>query len=194
MHGQKIVFGILGFLLFFPVLSCYSEEDHSTSHAHHSHHKSGIEYGVSIEYSYLDEKKDEHSGEGVEEQSQDSEHEIHNESQFVPGLHLHIIKQLAKEGFLKYLGAGVGGELLFTRDTHYSLMGSLAFYPWRELVLILSPGAEFAKHEGNKETALVMHYEAAYGFMVNDFHIGPAIGFAQTGDSQHYSLGIHIGF
>jgi hypothetical protein len=165
----------------------------SSRHHHHDHHGDGFEFGVSLEYAYL---KEDH-GEDEEEGEEEHEHEVHgehDESESVPGLHLHLIKGISSDGIGKHFGVGLSGEVLFTDDPHYSVMGSLAIYPWSEWNLLLSPGVEFASHEGSYEREFSMHYELGYSWQVGEYHIGPVIGFAHTKDSEHYSAGIHLGF
>ena len=165
---------------------CYSDEQPSHADHHHAHHDGGFEFGFSAEYTYIDEDEEEHEDE--------DEHSDHDDNESALGLHLHLIKRFSGEGFQEFFGIGVGGEILFTDDPHYGLMGSLAVYPWRELTLMVSPGVEIAKHDGSYDSEFAMHYEASYGVKVKGFHIGPVIGFSHTRDSEHYSAGIHIGF
>ncbi|MEZ4754542.1 MAG: hypothetical protein R3A13_09585 [Bdellovibrionota bacterium] len=172
------------FCLFTPSIS-FSEGENN--HQHYEHHSNGLEIGLSVEYVYLDEGSE-------DEVHHEEEHEEHDSTESVAGLHAHIIKSLGDEGIQKNLGLGIGGEILFTDDPHYGLMASLAIYPWSEWLLMLSPGVEIAKHEGSYENKFVMHYEISYGFEFDNYHIGPAIGFAHTQDTKHYSAGIHIGF
>jgi hypothetical protein len=140
-------------------------------HAHGSHnHEHVNEVGLSAGYVYL-----EHDGEDAF------------------GLHLHYMRRLQGDGLRRFFGLGVGFETIFADHMHYGILASLAVYPWRNLVLTLSPGLVFAEHEDEWETNLAAHIEATYGFRFGEFEIGPNIGFAQSGEDRHYLVGIHIG-
>ena len=180
----QALFSFFIFVLLLLPIECRSED--LDTHHHYNHHSDSFEFGFSLEYTYLDEESEEHDdGEN---------HESHDGSESVMGLHAHVIRGLPGEGIQKYFGIGLGGEVLFTEDPHYGLMGSLAIYPWHEWVIMVSPGVEFAKHESSYESEFAMHYELSYGFEVGDYHIGPVVGFAHTQDAEHYSAGIHFGF
>jgi len=139
----------------------------------HQSHMAPYEFGLSLESFTL---KDEH----------------HTET--APGVHFHLIKKLDNSGFFKDFGIGLGGEFIFSDEVHYGAMVSLAYYPWRELAIIVSPGYEFAKHDGNTENAFAMHYELSYAFEINGIHMGPVVSFSETDHSEHYSFGWHFGF
>jgi hypothetical protein len=183
------LFSFLVFTFLILPIDCRSDEH---PHPHHGSHSDGLEIGISLEYTYIDEGSEEHDDE--EEGESHDESESHDGSESVAGIHAHVLKSLSGEGLQKYLGVGFGGEILFTDDPHYGLMGSLAVYPLRDLALMVSPGVEIAKHDGSYETEFAMHYEISYGFEVGDFHVGPVIGFSHTQDSEHYAAGIHFGF
>jgi len=182
---MRIAFLFTWALSFLVTLSvCHSEEDHSEHD--HSHH-GGLEIGISLEYTYLDEEVDEH-----EEEEHDPDR--HNGSESALGLHLHLVRALSENGHQRHFGVGIGGEIILAEDPHYGLMGSLAIYPRDELTLMVSPGIEIAKHDGSHDTEFAMHYEATYGFWFSGLHLGPVIGFSHTADAEHYSAGIHLGF
>ena len=85
-------------------------------------------------------------------------------------------------------------SMIITDEKHYGAMVTLAVHPWRDLVLSVSPGFEWANHEGTWESEYATHLEAAYTFDVSEkYHIGPVIGYSKTSDAEHYTVGIHIG-
>lgn len=136
----------------------------------HSGHESGeTEVGVSLGYSYLEEEKEN----GI-------------------NLHFHFMKRLTGEGIQKYLSVGLGVETIFTDEQHYGAMISLGVHPWRNLVISVSPGWEWAKHDGEWESGYATHLEAAYVFEGPGFHYGPVIGYSKTQDDQHYTVGLHF--
>jgi hypothetical protein len=110
-------------------------------------------------------------------------------------LHLHLLKRLGDEGLKKYFSAGFGAEVIRTDETHYGAMVTLAYHPVEDLVLAVSPGFEWAKHDGSSwEREYATHLEAAYSFDVSEnYHIGPVIGYSKTSEAEHYTVGIHIG-
>lgn len=143
-----------------------SEEDHHGSHEGHE-----WELGASIGYANL-------PTEGTEG----------------TGLHLHILKRLDGDGIEKYFSIGFGGEMLITDEKHYAAMVTLGIHPWRDLVLSVAPGFEWANHEGEWEREYATHFEAVYSFDISEnYHIGPAIGYSKTSEAEHYTVGIHIG-
>ncbi len=137
----------------------------------HAHHDHAFEIGLSTGYTYLD-----------------------NENESAPGVHLHLMRRLSGEGFQRYFGVGLGLETIFAAHQHHAVMGSVAVYPWRSLVLTVSPGVVFADHDGQWEDEFAIHIEASYGFTWGEFEIGPVIGFSQADDDRHYMAGIHIGW
>lgn len=150
-----------------------SEEEHPESHdSHHEMHE--WELGISVGYANLKTENEEGGN-----------------------LHLHLLKRLEGDGFEKYFSVGFGAEVIVTTENekHYGAMVTLAVHPWRDLVLSVSPGFEWAKHEGSSwEREYATHLEAAYSFDVSEnYHIGPVIGYSKTSDAEHYTVGIHIG-
>ena len=137
---------------------------------HNGHENSEIEIGVSVGYAYLEEEKED----GV-------------------NLHLHVMKNLSGEGIQKYLSVGFGIETIFADEEHYSAMLSLGIHPWKNLVLTVSPGWEWAKHDGVWESGYATHIEATYLFEGDGFHYGPVVGYSKTQDDQHYTIGVHFG-
>ncbi|RLA70824.1 MAG: hypothetical protein DRG09_02100 [Epsilonproteobacteria bacterium] len=141
-----------------------SEEDH---HGHEGHE---WELGISAGYANLKTEEEE----GV-------------------NLHLHLLKSLGDEGFMKYFSAGFGAEMIRTDETHYGAMVTLAYHPVEDLTLSVSPGYEWEKHEDSWESHFAMHYEASYSFDISEsYHIGPVIGYSKTSEAEHYTVGIHI--
>jgi len=142
-------------------------DEHEEGHINHAH---AIEIGMSAGYVYL---------------------EPEDESAF--GLDLHFIRRFQGESFKKYLGLGVGFETIFADHLHYNVMGSIAIYPYRNLVVILSPGIVFVEHHEELEKRYSTHLEAVYGFLFGEYEIGPVLGLAQAEDDIHYIIGIHLG-
>ena len=139
-------------------------------HAHHGHDLSGLELGLSAGYVHLAE-----------------------EDEDIPGVHAHLLQRLGDEGIRRHLAVGVGAEYLFAEEEHYAFMFSFAAYPWRGLVLSVSPGVQWAEHEGGTEAEYSTHLEAAYVFSVGHYDIGPVIDYSRTKDEEHYMVGLHIG-
>jgi len=147
-----------------------SEEDHHDLHDSHEMHE--WELGVSFGYANLKTEGEEGGN-----------------------LHLHLLKRLEGDGFEKYFSVGFGAEVIVTDEKHYGAMLTLAYHPVEDLVLSVSPGFEWAKHEGSSwEREYATHLEAAYSFDVSEnYHVGPVIGYSKTKDAEHYTVGIHIG-
>lgn len=144
------------------------EEGHD--HDHHGHDVSGPELGMSVGYVHLDE-----------------------EGEDVLGVHAHLLQRLGDTGFRRYFAFGVGGEYLFSDEAHYALMISLAAYPWRGLALSISPGVQWAEHDGKTEAEYSTHLEAAYTIPVGAYDLGPVIDYSWTGDEDHVLVGLHVG-
>lgn len=150
-----------------------SEEDHHDE-IHHSHAEHEWELGVSVGYANLKTENEEGGN-----------------------LHLHLLKRLDGEGIEKYFSVGFGAEIIVTTESekHYGAMVTFAYHPVEALTLSVSPGFEWAKHEGSSwERKYATHLEAAYAFDVSEnYHIGPVVGYSKTSDTEHYTVGIHIG-
>jgi len=149
--------------------TAYSKETHSDSHQEHDKHD--IEIGVSVGYAYLEEEKE-----------------------VGANLHLHFMKKLSGEGIQKYLSVGVGLETIFAHEQHKAALLALGIHPVDNVVLTLSAGTEWAKHNGVTESGTVIHFEATYLFEAEGYHYGPVVGYAKTHEDQHYTLGLHFGF
>ena len=144
-----------------------SRAEHHEEHKHHSH---ANELGASLGYVYMD-----------------------TEGESAAGLHLHYMRRLRGDGIQRHFGLGAGFEAILADHMHYNVMGSLGIYPYRALVLIISPGVLIVEHHDEFETRYSTHVEAAYGFTLGNFHVGPVIGFARSGDDTHYMAGVHFG-
>jgi len=150
---------------------CEAESDHEHGHDHAVHGASAWELGLSTGYVYLRTEKED-----------------------AAGLHLHLMRRLGQEGPGKYVSLGAGVETIFATHEHYSLMGSVGIHPWRDLVLQISPGVQWVKHEGEWESEYATHLEAAYVFPINRrFHLGPVIGYSKTRHDEHTMIGVHLG-
>jgi len=150
--------------LFQPLLT--AEELPSENHDHHHHVN---EVGFSLGYVYLDQA-----------------------DVSAVDLHLHYMRRLEGEGFLRHFGVGCGFETIFTEQLHYNPMLSLALFPYRNLAVIVSPGVVFEKHLGEYEARYSTHLEVAYGFIIKGYEVGPVLGFAHSEEGRHYSLAIHF--
>jgi len=137
----------------------------------HADHDHAFEIGVSTGYTYLD-----------------------SENESAPGMHLHLMRRLPGDGLLSHFGVGLGFETIFADHLHHAVMGSVALYPWRSLVVTVSPGVVFAEHDGEWENEYATHFEASYGFEWGKFELGPFVGFSQADEDRHYMAGIHIGW
>ncbi len=139
---------------------------------HHDHEMHEWELGVSFGYANL-KTEDEEGG----------------------NIHLHLLKRLEGDGIQKYFSVGFGAEMIVTDEKHYGAMVTLAAHPIEDLVLSVSPGFEWANHEGHGwEREYATHLEAAYTFDVSEnYHIGPVIGYSKTSEAEHYTVGIQIG-
>lgn len=147
--------------------------EHHDDHDH-IHHDHTAEIGLSAGYVYL-------------------EHDLEHDKESAAGIGLHLIKRLGDGGMKQYLGMGAGFESIFAEHSHYNVMGAFAMFPYRTLAIVIAPGVLFAKHHEEWEQKYSTHVEISYGFFYSEFEIGPVIGFAQSGDNRHYSLGIHFG-
>jgi len=146
----------------------FSQEQKSK--AHDGHEVGGMEVGLSVGYVYL--KEDKKSG---------------------INFHLHVMKRLSGEGLQKYLSIGLGAETIISKEKHYSAMVTLGVHPWKNLVLSVSPGMEWAEHDGKWESEYATHFEATYVFEGSNFHYGPVVGYSKARDEQHYTIGVHFG-
>lgn len=115
------------------------------------------------------------------------------EAETAPGLHIHYMRRIGDEGIARYIGIGLGFEVIFSDHRHYNIMGTLGIFPWKELVITLSPGLLIAKEELETHRQFSFHVEIMWEFEVSGWGMGPALGFAVSGENTHFTLGIHIG-
>lgn len=139
-------------------------------HAHHGHDLSGAELGLLFGAVHLEE-----------------------EDEYAFGVHAHLLYPLGDCPVLGHVSAGPGIEYLFADEEHYALMLTLAVNPWRNLVLAVAPGVQWAEHDGEKEAEYATHVEASYVIPFKDIDIGPVVDYSWTRDESHYMIGIHIG-
>jgi hypothetical protein len=137
---------------------------------HHGHEVSGLELALSTGYVRLVEERED-----------------------ALGVHAHLLHRLGNDGLRRHLAIGLGAEYLFSEERHYALLFSLAANPWRGLVLAVSPGVQWAEHEGDTESAYSTHIEAAYVVPIGQYDLGPVIDYSWTGDERHYMIGLHLG-
>lgn len=152
------------------LLSVMYLESQPVGKGHHEHHHHLNEIGISL---------------GIVR--------MHPESETAPGLHLHAMRRLGDEGFKKLFGIGAGVEIIFSEHTHTGIMGTLGVFPWKKLVIALSPGLLMLEEDGEKQNRFSFHGEVMYEFEVGPFDIGPALGFAVAGEDTHYTMGVHFG-
>ena len=114
------------------------------------------------------------------------------ESESAQGLHLHYMRRLGEGGVSRFLGLGLGYEVIFSQHSHHSILVQLGIFPWKKLVITVSPGILFHKEE-TTERKFSLHFEIVYEFELGTFEIGPAVGFATAGSDRHFTLGVHVG-
>jgi hypothetical protein len=110
------------------------------------------------------------------------------EKVFSYGLHLHYVRNITNSKF----GIGAGYERVFDDHKHNTFGLVLAYLPIENLSFNVSPG--FTIEDENPTAHFAIHLEAAYGFEINNFHIGPNLEFAYDPEDIHISLGLHIGY
>ena len=112
-----------------------------------------------------------------------------NEKSTYFGLHLHYVYNIPKTKF----GLGLGYERVFDPHKHKSFVIECAYRPIHPLTLSLSPGIKF-EGDGFYEQKFALHFETAYEFELNHFHLGPALEIATDMEDYHISAGLHFGF
>jgi len=112
-----------------------------------------------------------------------------NEKEFAYGLHVHYIYNIEDSKF----GFGLGYERIFDEHKHNSLGLIGSYQPLDGLSINLSPGITF-EDEDSSHINFGLHVETTYEFEINNFHIGPVLGFAYDPEDYHISLGLHIGY
>ena len=160
----------LAIIALFHVSTPALSQEHNASDSHDMHQTEDIEFGASLGYAYLKEEQKN----GI-------------------NIHLHAMKRLSDEGLLQHVSVGLGVETILTDEAHYAAMLSVAVHPWKSLILSVSPGYEWANHDGTWESSYATHLEATYTFESSNFHYGPVFGYSKTADTQHYTAGIHFG-
>jgi hypothetical protein len=110
------------------------------------------------------------------------------EKVFAYGLHLHYTRSIPKTEF----ETGVGYERIFDEHGHNTFVLELIYRPIEALSLSLSPGLTI--EDKNPNPGFALHFETAYEFEINVFHIGPAVEFAYDPEDYHISLGLHLGY
>jgi len=112
-----------------------------------------------------------------------------NEEDVSLGLHLHYVRAIPNTKF----GLGLAYEHVFDEHKHNNIgiVGSYRFFD--PFLVSLAPGIGFEGSE-TEELFFSFHAEATYEFVLNDFHIGPALEVAYDPEDIHLSLGIHIGY
>jgi len=110
-------------------------------------------------------------------------------------LHSHTFEFGVSTGFVRLEPEGesaVGTHLHLIRRFQ-NLMGTVAIYPYKNFSIGISPGTLIVEHHDEHETRYSTHVEVAYGFEVGQFEVGPVVGYAKSGDDEHYMIGIHVG-
>lgn len=109
------------------------------------------------------------------------------------GIHTHLLfphSQLSDR-----IAVGAGFEYITGGEVHLTTGPVVAIHPWRNLVLVYSPGITLKRGEEVTEYFFSSHFEAALEFEIGDhFHIGPSVGFNMSGYDNHVSGGLHTGF
>ena len=110
------------------------------------------------------------------------------DKEFFYGVHLHYLHNIGETKF----GSGLGYERIFDEHGHNTISVAGSCRPFHELVLMISPGITFEDH-WDKQIDFSIHLEAGYEFEINQFHLGPVLGFAFIPGDYHISLGLHLG-
>jgi len=150
--------------------SCCERMQHEHEFGEHRLHSHTFEFGVSTGFVRLEP-----------------------EGESAVGTHLHLIRRFQGDALSRFLGLGIGFETIFADHMHYNLMGTVAIYPYKNFSIGISPGTLIVEHHDEHETRYSTHVEVAYGFEVGQFEVGPVVGYAKSGDDEHYMIGIHVG-
>lgn len=108
------------------------------------------------------------------------------------GLHIHAMRKLGDNGIKKYFGFGIGTDLIFADHFHTNLMATIGIFPFKNLVLHVSPGILFVKEDGETETRASFHFEILYEFDLGIISLGPYLGFGTAGSDHHFAAGLHL--
>lgn len=104
------------------------------------------------------------------------------------GLHFHYIRSISESKF----GLGAGYERIFDAHGHNTFGVVVSYVPVDKLSFIVSPGVVFENNiRGTADFA--MHFETAYEFVIENFHLGPVLELAYDPEDIHLSIGMHIG-
>ena len=105
------------------------------------------------------------------------------------GLHVHYLRTIEDSKF----GVGLGFEQIFDEHDHQTIGIIGSYRPIYPLVISLSPG--ILLKGGERSTVnFALHAEAVYEFEINNFHLGPAIGFGYASSEFHVSFGLHLAY
>lgn len=167
MFSQKIIFQIVLLLFVFS-----SKLTGQTSHTTHNHHHDGFnnELGISV---------------GIVQ--------IENDEDMNINTHIHLMRHLRYDNFLKRVALGMGIETIFAEELHVSILGTFSYNLVSSLFIDLAPGLLIASHDGHQQKEFIAHIELIYEFDIGLFGLGPVVGMALSEDDRHYSLGIHLG-
>lgn len=110
------------------------------------------------------------------------------EEEITYGMHLHYIYNIPASK----LGLGLGYERIFDEHKHNAVGVIFSYRPLEMLSFSLMPGISFESGE-IENSSPALHFETAYEFEFEDFHIGPVLEFAVDRKDTHLGLGIHIG-
>ena len=145
-------------------LNAQSKGHSEAHHNHHDHHRNEIGIANSAVY-------------------------FVNEKELAYGFHIHYMYYIEDSKF----GMGLGYERITDKHKHntFGIIGS--YRPIDKLSFSLSPGITFEDEESSN-IHFALHLETAYEFEINNFHLGPVLGFAYDPEDYHISLGIHIGY
>ncbi len=110
------------------------------------------------------------------------------ESEFSPGIHLHLIRK-----FNHWLGAGVGYEMITGDHFHQSIGFMADFAPFEWLSMDMGPSLVLPD-KVHTSLRLAFHTELALVFHLEKIHIGPLIDLGVGKEDVHMAFGAHLGF
>lgn len=113
----------------------------------------------------------------------------HAEENIAPGFHIHYTRMLS--GKLESFGIGPGFEVIFDEHIHYNGSFLFTWRPVRQLWISAGPGVTYVQED--EVFLLAGHLESGYEFEAGSIHIGPMVGYAETGGERHFMVGLHIG-
>lgn len=113
---------------------------------------------------------------------------IPGEKEFAYGIHTHYIRYIPHTKF----GYGLGYERIFGEHKH-NTVGIIASYnPYVDFYFSAIPGVTF--DDKISQFDLALHLELLYEIEINDFHIGPTLGYSFNPKDSHISFGVHIAY